>query len=146
MPITVLVADDREILRKAIRSVLAHDGEIKIVGEAENFPETIALMRELSPNAVVMDLHMDAPEDFSPADIKRALRDTGSKLITISIWQDDPSRALASSLGSFTFLDKYCLETLLIPAIRQLTARPDASTEGRSLAGGSSLLRPQLNA
>ncbi len=122
MPITVVIADDREFLRKAIRSLLDIDGNIKIVGEAENFPQTIALIRELNPRVIVMDLHMDAPDDFSPADIKRVLADTGSKLITISIWQDDPSRALAASFGSFTFLDKSCLATLLIPAIKQLTA------------------------
>jgi hypothetical protein len=65
---------------------------------------------------------MDAPDDFSPADLKRALAETGSKLITMSIWQDDPSRALAAGFGSFTFLDKSCLNTLLIPAIKQLAA------------------------
>jgi DNA-binding NarL/FixJ family response regulator len=127
MPITVVVADDRELLRKVIRGILDCDCDIKIVGEAENFPQTITLMLELAPNVLVMDLHMDAPNDFSPADLKRALADTGSKLITMSIWQDDPSRALAASFGSFTFLDKSCLGALLIPAIKQLTASGESS-------------------
>lgn len=56
MPITVVIADDREFLRKAIRSLLELDHDIKTVGEADNFPQTIALMRELNPHVVVMDL------------------------------------------------------------------------------------------
>jgi two-component system, NarL family, response regulator DegU len=122
LPVKVLIADDRGILRKAIREVLDLDSDIKVVGEAEDFPQTIALMRELNPNVVVLDLHMPAPADFSFGDIKRAVTDTGSKVITISIWQDEPSRKLAASFGSFTFLDKSSLGTLLIPAIRQLMA------------------------
>jgi len=120
MLVAVLIADDREILRNAIRKVLDLDPNIRIVGEAENFPQTVTLTRELHPRVVVMDLHMPAPEDFSHRDVKRALDETGSKLITMSVWHDDASRALAASYGAFTFLDKSNLGQLLIPAIRQL--------------------------
>jgi DNA-binding NarL/FixJ family response regulator len=122
MPVKVLIADDREILRKVIREVLDLDTDIKVVGEAEGFPQMIALIRELNPNVVVLDLHMPAAPDFSFGEIKRAMTDVGSKLITTSIWQDEPSRALAASFGSLNLLDKSSLGTLLIPAIRQLMA------------------------
>lgn len=98
------------------------DPAIKIVGEVDDFPQTIALIRELNPNVVVLDLHMPAPPDFSFGDIKRTVTDARSKLITISIWQDEPSRALAASFGSLILLDKSSLGTSLIPAIRQLMA------------------------
>ena len=122
MLVAVLITDDRELLRKAIRKVLDLDPEIRIVGEAENFPQTVALTRELHPRVVVMDLHMPAPEDFSHKQLKLALDETGSKLITMSVWHDDASRALAASYGAFTFLDKSNLGQLLIPAIRQVAA------------------------
>jgi DNA-binding NarL/FixJ family response regulator len=122
MSVTVLIADDREILREAIREVLNLDPDIKIVGEVDDFPQTIASIRELSPNVVVLDLHMPAPPDFLFAEIKRAVTDAGSKVITISVWRDEPSRALAASFGSLIFLDKSSLGTSLIPAIRQLMA------------------------
>lgn len=122
MSVTVLIADDREVLREAIREVLNLDPDIKIVGEVDDFPQTIALMRELSPNVVVLDLHMPAPPDFSFGKIKRAVSDAGSKVIAISVWQDEPSRALAASFGSLILLDKSSLGTSLIPTIRQLMA------------------------
>jgi two-component system, NarL family, response regulator DegU len=120
--VTVLIADDSEILREAIRDVLNLDPDIKIVGEVDDFPQTIALMRELSPNIVVLDLHMPAPPDFSFREIKRAVTEAGSKVITISVWRDEPSRALSASLGSLVLLDKSSLGTSLIPAIRRLMA------------------------
>lgn len=120
MPIAVLIADDREFIRSAIRRALTQDPSIKIVGEAEDFPQTMAFVRELNPQVVVMDLHMPSPPDFSHGDVKRVMAETDSKLITMSIWQDEPARALAASYGSFTFIDKSNLGTLLVPAIRQL--------------------------
>ena len=122
MSVTVLIADDREVLREAIRDVLNLDPDIKIVGEVDDFPQTIALMRELSPNVVILDLHMPAPPDFPFGEIKRAVTDAGSKVIAISVWRDEPSRALAASFGSLILLDKSGLATSLIPAIRQLMA------------------------
>ncbi len=122
LPVKVLIADDREILRKVIRQVLDLHSDITVVGEAEDFPQTIALIRELSPHVVVLDLHMPAPPHFSYGEIKRAVTDAGSKLIAVSVWQDEPSRALAASFGSFTLLDKSNLATLLVPEIRQLMA------------------------
>ena len=41
MPITVLLTDDKEVVRSAIRLLLSSDPEIRIVGEASNFLETI---------------------------------------------------------------------------------------------------------
>jgi DNA-binding NarL/FixJ family response regulator len=120
--VKVLFAGDREILRKVIREVLELHSDITVVGEAEDFPQTVALIRELSPNVVVLDLRMPAPPDFSYGEIKRAVTEAGSRLITVSVWQDEPSRALAASFGSFALLDKANLATVLVPEIRQLMA------------------------
>jgi DNA-binding NarL/FixJ family response regulator len=122
MPVKVLIADDREILRQVIREVLDLDSDITVVGEAEDFPQTVALIRELNPNVIVLDLHMPAPPHFPYGEIKRAVTDAGSKLIAVSVWQDEPSRALAASFGSYSLLDKASLATVLVPAIRQLMA------------------------
>jgi len=58
MPITVLLADDAAIMRRAIRNVLESDPEIKIVGETADFARTIQMAADLKPQVVVMDLHM----------------------------------------------------------------------------------------
>jgi DNA-binding NarL/FixJ family response regulator len=63
--VKVLLADDTEMLRRIIRSILSIEREIEVVGEAANFAETIALTERLKPDIVVLDLHMPDGQDVS---------------------------------------------------------------------------------
>jgi two-component system nitrate/nitrite response regulator NarL len=56
--IRLLVADDHPIVRAGIRSFLANDSRIEIVGEAGDGREALAQTRELLPNVVFMDIYM----------------------------------------------------------------------------------------
>lgn len=58
MLIRVLLADDHKILRDGLKSLLESNGNFEIVGEAENGRETVALVKKLSPDIVVMDVAM----------------------------------------------------------------------------------------
>lgn len=125
MAITVLVADDKQVVLSAIRLLLGSDPEIRIVGEAATFRQTFQSATELKPQVVVMDLHMPDESRLSPQEIKSLLDTLGSRLIAMSFWNDDDTRSLARSLGAATLLDKLTLATELIPAIKVATS--DAS-------------------
>lgn len=58
MTIRVLLTDDHQIVRDGLRSMLAREMDIEVVGEAENGREAIASTRALSPDVVVMDIGM----------------------------------------------------------------------------------------
>ena len=117
MAITVLLADDNEMMRKAIANLLKGDPDIQLVAEAASFSQTMQLTDKLHPQIVVMDLHMRDEKDVTPAQIKSSL--VGSRLLAISIWNDDEAKALADSFGAVTLLDKPKLADELIPAIKQ---------------------------
>jgi DNA-binding NarL/FixJ family response regulator len=118
---TVLVADDSELLRNAIRKVLAAEPSIQIVGEAGNFAQAIALTRDLQPDILLLDLHMPDDGALGSAYIKANLPAVGSKthVIGISLSSDDAAEtsALGQSLGAKRVLDKANLNIELIPAI-----------------------------
>jgi DNA-binding NarL/FixJ family response regulator len=116
MTITVLLADDHEIMRKAIANLLKGDPVIQLVAEAASFSQTMQLTGKLHPQIVVMDLHMRDEKDVTPAQVKSAL--VGSRLLAISIWNDEQAKALADSFGAVTLLDKPKLADDLIPAIK----------------------------
>ncbi len=56
--INVLLADDHGIVRAGLRALLEAQPDITVVGEAEDGPTAIALVRELRPTVVVADLSM----------------------------------------------------------------------------------------
>ena len=56
--IRIILADDHSIMRIGIASLLSREKDMEVVGEAENGEEAVALVRELKPDVVVMDLMM----------------------------------------------------------------------------------------
>jgi len=58
MTIKVLIADDHQIVREGLRSLLEQEPGIKLVGEAENGRQTLRLARELTPDVIIMDVAM----------------------------------------------------------------------------------------
>ena len=49
MSITVLIADDSDVMRKAIRKTLEEEQRISVVGEASTFAQTIQMILRLIP-------------------------------------------------------------------------------------------------
>ena len=49
MPSKVLLADDSDVVRRAIRSLLEAQPEVEVVGEAADFAQTIQMANELKP-------------------------------------------------------------------------------------------------
>jgi two-component system, NarL family, response regulator NreC len=58
MNIKVLIADDHQIVREGLRSMLEKEPGIKVVGEAEDGRKTLRLARELTPDVIIMDVAM----------------------------------------------------------------------------------------
>lgn len=58
MPSRVLIVDDHALLRMALRSMLALDDDLEVVGEAGDGEEALALCRRLHPELVLMDVSM----------------------------------------------------------------------------------------
>ena len=56
--ITVLLADDSAGVRRDIREMLKLEDDLKVVGEAGNGREAVALVKKLHPALVLMDVAM----------------------------------------------------------------------------------------
>jgi two-component system response regulator NreC len=57
-PLSILIVDDHEVVRRGVRSLLDGRPEWKICGEAATGPEAIGKAAELRPDLVVLDLSM----------------------------------------------------------------------------------------
>jgi chemotaxis response regulator CheB len=118
MKISVLLADDSEVMRKVIVDLLKSDPEIELVAECVSFAQTLTIAARLLPQLIVLDIHMPDEDAVTQAQLKAGL--IGKRLLAISIWEDDETKALAESMGAVKLLDKTKLSAELIPAIRHL--------------------------
>ena len=57
-PITILLADDHDVVRKGMKMLLEDETEVKVIGEASDGLEAIEKVKMLMPNIVILDLTM----------------------------------------------------------------------------------------
>ena len=118
MCVKVFLADDAEVMRKAIRRLLSDREDIAVVGEAANIRETIQKTAELHPDLIILDVHMPVKEHVAPNEIKSSLN--GAKVLAITFGTEDLEEELLGGLGAVKLLDKMDLADQLIPAILEL--------------------------
>ena len=87
MSIRILLADDHRILREGLRSLLAQQPDITVVGESSDGETAVALARELRPDIVIMDVVMPGLGGVEATrQIRAGLRDT--RVIGLSMHSD----------------------------------------------------------
>jgi DNA-binding NarL/FixJ family response regulator len=113
-PIQVLIADDSETMRRAIRILLQAE-PVSIAGEHASFTELVAALESMKPDVVLMDLHMPGEEHAGM--VKQSMH--GTCLIAMSLWDDAETQSLAESFGAARLLNKSTLATTLVDAIHE---------------------------
>ena len=121
MPIKVLLADDTDLMRHAIRKLITEEPRIELVGEASNFGQAMQFIADFKPEVLVLDLHLAEKRQFSPALVKSQLACVET-VLAVSFSNDAEAEALAESYGARLLLDKMKLFNQLIPAILNCSA------------------------
>ena len=85
--ISVIIADDHELVRSGIRSMIEKRSDMKVVAEAENGRTTLKLVQKLSPDIVIMDVKMP---DLNGIEATRQVLDNspGVKILALSMHSD----------------------------------------------------------
>jgi len=115
--IRVLIADDQVITRSGIRSLLAAQEEIEIVGEAQNGEDAIELASSLQPDVILMDLRMPGVNGI---DATRRIHRTfpNISILILTVFEDDTSVFPAIRAGARGYLLKNTEQEELLRAIQ----------------------------
>jgi len=124
--IRVLLADDQALVRAGFRALLESADDISVVAEAQNGGAAVALVRELMPDVVLMDLNM--PEVDGLTATGRITADpslAAVKVVVLTTFDDDEHVFAALRAGASGFLVKDIEPEELLQAVR-VVARGDA--------------------
>jgi DNA-binding NarL/FixJ family response regulator len=115
--ITVLLVDDHALVRRGFRRILEDDEFIKVVGEANNGLEAIAMAEQLKPRVVVMDLSM--PELDGVQATREIVKNVhGTSVLILSMHADDNYVRNALDAGAKGYLLKNAIDVDLVGAIK----------------------------
>ena len=118
-PITVLLAEDHVMVRDGFRSLLKHERDIEVVGEAETGRQAVQLTRKLRPEVVVMDIAMPLLNGLEATrQIRKAVPAT--KVLVLSAHSDDAYAEQMIEFGAAGFLLKQNSSHVLATAIREV--------------------------
>src|SRR5215468_2194656 len=84
-PIRVVVVDDSALMRRVITELLEHDPAIRVVGAAGDGRAAIALVEELRPDVVTMDVRMPVMDGLATTEHLMAYCPTPILVLTASL-------------------------------------------------------------
>jgi two-component system, NarL family, response regulator NreC len=149
--IRVMICDDHALFREGVKSILATQTDIEVIGEAENGQEGVAKALQLYPDVVLMDISMPLLKGFDACRrIKKARPDVKVLILTVYDDEDMVARCLDAGASGYVLKDspplqlvyaiqavnrgqQYMSPRVLTALVRQYLAQPPDTKEGYEL-------------
>lgn len=121
MTIRVVLIEDHQMVREALREILTKEADIQVVGEAGDAHEALKQIVALQPDVVVLDIRLP---DLNGIEVAARLRDAGSraKIVALSAFSDKRFVTAMLKSGASAYVTKSVAGTELMRAIRAVAA------------------------
>lgn len=117
--IKILLADDHTLFRQGIKTLLAAEPDMEVVGEAADAAAAADKATELKPDIVLLDIGMPGPSSFEVArQIRRNRPDT--KVIFLTMYDDEDYLHECMDVGANGYILKDSPATQLASALRDV--------------------------
>jgi DNA-binding NarL/FixJ family response regulator len=121
MTLTLLLADDHQIVRQGLRAILQTVPEFRLVGEAADGPEAVRLAERAQPEVLVLDLMMPGLNGLEVArQVTR--RSPRTRVVILSMHSNEAYVVEALQAGATAYVLKESGADELIHAIREAAA------------------------
>lgn len=120
--IHVVIADDHELIRNGFAGLVSGESDMELLGAAQTAQELIDLLREKTPDVVVLDIGLP---DRNGLDVLRDIRATHTavRILILSMHPEERYAQRAITAGASGYLTKDAASDELIAAIRRVYAR-----------------------
>jgi DNA-binding NarL/FixJ family response regulator len=120
-PITILLVDDHEIVRQGLKTVLAQDSRLRIVGEATTAKAAVAAAVASKPDVVLLDIRLP---DGSGVDVCGDILEQcpATRVLFLTSYADDDTVLAAVLAGAHGYLIKEIGVDTLLDSIKRVAA------------------------
>jgi len=117
MSIKIILADDHNMIRDGLQSMIEKETDFRIIGQASNGRQTVQLAQELNPDIVIMDISMP---DLNGIDATRQIKEMNKhvKIIALSVHSETSFVRQMLKAGASGYLVKHSEFKELVEAIR----------------------------
>jgi two-component system response regulator NreC len=130
--ISIVLADDHTVVRRALRLLLEEEPDFEVVAEAEDADAAIRYVRGHKPTVLILDLNMPGrPSLEAIPEIREASPET--RIVVLTMQKEPAFARQALQLGVLGYVLKEAADDELVQAVR-------------SAAGGGTYLQPALGA
>ncbi len=117
---TIVIAEDEAIIRLDLRELLEEEGYV-VVGEAGRGDQAVDLVRQLTPDLVILDVKMPGMDGIEAA--RRITAEGICAVLMLTAFSQREIVEQARDAGAVAYLVKPFQKTELVPAIELATAR-----------------------
>jgi len=115
--ISILLVDDHPVVRQGYRRVLEHQGDFRVVAEAENAANAYLAFKAHTPDIVIMDISMPGASGLEAIRNIR-LWNSGTRILVFSMHSEAALVKAAFGAGASGYVTKGSEPAALIKAIR----------------------------
>ena len=115
--ITIILADDHNVMRQGLRSLLEAEPDFRVIGEADGGEEAVRQVENLHPNVLVLDMIMP---DMSGVEVIQQLKHTTTLVIILSMFGTEGYVHKAMRSGARAYVLKQATANELVHAIREV--------------------------
>lgn len=101
--IKIVMADDHPIFRSGLRQIIEEDGNIEIIGEADNGEDALDIVTKLQPDIALLDINMPGKTGLQ---VMRELKNNKVRVIFLTVHTDEEIYDEAMSIGVMGYVLK----------------------------------------
>jgi DNA-binding NarL/FixJ family response regulator len=120
--VRVLVADDQELIRDGLASILDHHDGLSVVGTAADGAEAVRLARAERPDVTLMDVRMPGTDGLEATRQLLSDQPPPTRVVVLTTFDEDELVVRALRLGASGFLLKDLPRQQLVDAVRAVAA------------------------
>ena len=117
----IVIADDHPLMRQGLKQVIELEPGLKIVGEAGNGSEAVAMIEALRPDAAILDVDMPHQDGFQVARALLATKNPAA-VIFLTIHSEEQMFHAALDLGAKGYVLKDSAIDDIVTAIHEVVA------------------------